>query len=103
MESKGEIVIYKSDDGGELDDKSTCRKFRQVQSEGNRKIQRNIDHYNLDIIISVGYCVKSRRGTQFRIWANKVLKEYLFRGYALNEKRLREQTESRTMHLLQFV
>jgi len=77
----------------ELDSTSTCRKFRQVQIEGNRRIIRNIDHYNLDVIISVGYRVKSKRGTQFRIWANKVLKEYLVEGYALNAKRLKEQSE----------
>ena len=75
----------------ELDSSSTCRKFQQVQFEGKRKITRNIDHYNLDVIISVGYRVKSKRGTQFRIWANKVLKEYLVKGYALNEKKLKEQ------------
>ena len=68
----------------ELESSSTCRKFRQVQFEGKRKIIRNIDHYNLDVIISVGYRVKSKRGTQFRIWANKVLKEYLVKGYALS-------------------
>ncbi|HAB54644.1 MAG TPA: cytochrome C biogenesis protein CycH, partial [Ignavibacteriales bacterium] len=77
----------------ELDSTSTCRKFRQVQIEGNRSIIRNIDHYNLDVIISVGYRVKSKRGTQFRIWANKILKEYLVKGYSLNEKRLKEQSE----------
>ncbi|MFC2094390.1 RhuM family protein [Bacteroidota bacterium] len=77
----------------ELDSDSTCRKFRQVQVEGKRKISRNIDHYNLDVIISVGYRVKSNRGTQFRIWANKVLKVYLVKGFALNEKRLKEQNE----------
>ena len=134
MESKGEVVIYRSPEGetelsvnlkedtvwltptqmtklfekarptilehikniyeeAELDSTSTCRKFRQVQIEGNRKIIRNIDHYNLDVIISVGYRVKSKRGTQFRIWANKILKEYLVKGYSLNEKRLKEQSE----------
>ena len=134
MESKGEVVIYRSPEGetelsvnlkedtvwltptqmtklfekarptilehikniyeeAELDSTSTCRKFRQVQIEGNRRIIRNIDHYNLDVIISVGYRVKSKRGTQFRIWANKVLKEYLVEGYALNAKRLKEQSE----------
>lgn len=79
-------------DEGELDRDSTCRKFRQVQSEGNRKIVRWIDYYNLDTIISVGYRVKSKRGTQFRIWANKILKDYLVKGYALNERKLKEQT-----------
>ena len=78
---------------GELDKNSTCRKFRQVRKEGQRKVSRNIDHYNLDLIISVGYRIKSKRGTQFRIWANKVLKEYLVRGFAVNEKRLSQKVE----------
>jgi prophage maintenance system killer protein len=77
----------------ELHRSSTCREFRQVQTEGERKIERNIDYYNLDVVISVGYRVKSKRGTQFRIWANKVLKDYLVKGYALNEKRLTETQE----------
>ncbi len=73
---------------GELGESSTIRKFRIVQQEGKRQVQREIDHYNLDMIISVGYRVNSKRGTQFRIWANKILKDYLVKGYALNEKRL---------------
>ena len=77
----------------ELDRKSTVKEYLTVQKEGGRKVQRLIDYYNLDVVISVGYRVKSKRGTQFRIWANKVLKEYLVRGYALNEKRLKEQSE----------
>jgi len=72
---------------------STCAKFAQVQNEGKRKIQRNISHYNLDLIISVGYRVNSKRGTQFRIWANNILKEYLVKGYSLNERKLKEQTD----------
>ena len=80
-------------DEEELDRNSTCRKFRQVQLEGNREIVRWIDYYSLDTIISVGYRVKSKRGTQFRIWANKVLRDYLVHGYALNERKLKEQTE----------
>ncbi|MDH3269357.1 MAG: virulence RhuM family protein [Ignavibacteria bacterium] len=71
---------------------STVAKFATVQTEGNRRIERELEYYNLDVIISVGYRVKSKRGTQFRIWANKVLKEYLVKGYALNEKKLKEQT-----------
>ena len=82
--------IYKS---GELQEKSTCAKFAQVQNEGERKIKRNISHYNLDLIISVGYRINSKRGTQFRIWANNVLKEYLVKGYSLNEQKLKEQTD----------
>ncbi|HEY6625337.1 MAG TPA: RhuM family protein [Ignavibacteriaceae bacterium] len=77
----------------ELEKISTCRKFRQVQKEGNRTVIRKIEHFNLDVIISVGYRVKSKRGTQFRIWANRVLKDYLVKGYALNERKLKEQSE----------
>ena len=134
MESKGEVVIYKSPQGDtvldvkleedtvwlsqiqlaklfkttkqnvslhinniykekELVRNSTVKKYLTVQKEGKREVERNIEHFNLDVIISVGYRVKSKRGTQFRIWANKVLKEYLVKGYALNEKRLKEQNE----------
>jgi hypothetical protein len=77
---------------GELLRKSTVRNFLTVQTEGKRQVSREIEYYNLDVIISVGYRVKSKHGTQFRIWANKVLKEYLIRGYALNEKRLKEKS-----------
>jgi prophage maintenance system killer protein/phage regulator Rha-like protein len=72
----------------ELPKESTCAKFAQVQKEGERSVTRQILHYNLDMILSVGYRINSKRGTQFRIWANNILKEYLMRGYALNEKRL---------------
>ena len=82
--------IYKE---GELEKISTIRKFRIVQLEGKRKVERQVDHYNLDVIISVGYRVKSKRGTQFRIWANKIIKEYLVQGYVINEKHLKEKTE----------
>ena len=75
---------------GELTPKSVIRKFRITASDGK---SYNTNFYNLDVIISVGYRVKSKRGTQFRIWANKVLKEYLIKGYALNEKKLKEQTD----------
>lgn len=78
---------------GELDKNPTVAKFATVQKEGNRIINREIEYYNLDVIISVGYRVKSKRGTQFRIWSNSVLKEYLVKGYVLNEKKLKEQTE----------
>ena len=77
----------------ELNEKSTTEYFSVVQKEGNRSVKRKIKYYNLDVIISVGYRIKSKRGTQFRIWANKILKEYLISGYALNEKRLKEQSE----------
>jgi hypothetical protein len=75
--------VYKS---LELDRLSTCAKIAQVQIEGDRKVSRKIEYYNLDMIISVGYRVNSLRGTQFRIWANKVLKDYLMKGYALNQR-----------------
>lgn len=78
---------------GELDEKATTEVFSVVQQEGKRNIKREVTHYNLDVILSVGYRVSSKRGTQFRIWANKVLKEYLVKGYALNEKRLNEESQ----------
>ncbi|NQV37029.1 MAG: virulence RhuM family protein [Candidatus Marinimicrobia bacterium] len=71
---------------GELDKTSTVRKIRTVQPEGTRTISRDITHYNLDLIISIGYRVNTIRGTQFRIWANKVLKEYLLKGYVVNQR-----------------
>jgi len=77
--------IYKE---GELEENSTIRKFRIVQNEGSRLVEREVDFYNLDVIISVGYRVKSLRGTQFRIWATKTLKEHLVKGYTVNERRL---------------
>ena len=72
---------------GELDLFSTCAENAQVQVEGARKVKRRIKIYNLDMIISVGYRVKSKRGIIFRKWANKILKEYLIQGYSINEKR----------------
>lgn len=77
--------IYKD---GELDRNSTCAESAQVQIEGNRKVERNIMLFNLDMIISVGYRVRSPRGILFRKWANRVLKDYLIQGYAVNQKRL---------------
>ena len=73
---------------GELDLFSTCAENAQVQVEGARKVKRRIKIYNLDMIISVGYRVKSKRGIIFRKWANKILKEYLIQGYSVNEKRI---------------
>ena len=70
-------------------DNSTVAKFATVQKEGNRNVTREVEYYNLDMIISVGYRVKSKNGVVFRKWANKVLKDYLIKGYAVNEKRLR--------------
>ena len=73
---------------GELDKISTCQDFRQVRKEGKRNVTRTIPFYNLDMIISVGYRVNSKRGIIFRKWANKILKDYLIKGYAVNQKRL---------------
>jgi len=75
----------------ELDKISTCRNFRQVQKEGNRMVNRTKTMYNLDMIISVGYRVNTKRGIKFRQWANKVLKQYLIKGYAVNERIRKEQ------------
>ena len=69
-------------------DSSTVAKFATVQKEGTREVTRNIEYYNLDVIISVGYRVKSQNGIIFRKWANKIIKDYLLKGYAINEKRL---------------
>lgn len=74
----------------ELKKKPVIRKFRITAEDGK---SYNTEHYSLDVIISVGYRVKSKRGTEFRIWANKVLREYLVKGYAVNEKQLKKQTE----------
>ncbi|WP_053182248.1 virulence protein RhuM/Fic/DOC family protein, partial [Sunxiuqinia dokdonensis] len=82
--------IYKTQ---ELEEKSTCAKIAQVQKEGDREIKRKIKYYNLDIIIAVGYRVNSKRGTEFRIWANKILKDFLIKGFSINEKRLSKQNE----------
>lgn len=82
--------IYKEK---ELTKSSTIRKFRIVQIEGKRSIERNVEFYNLDAIISVGYRVKSKQGTQFRIWATKILREHVVKGFTLNERRLRDKTE----------
>ena len=72
----------------ELDKDSTVAKFATVQNEGGRTIRRNIEYYNLDVVISVGYRVKSKNGTKFRQWANKILKDYMLKGYAVNQRRL---------------
>jgi hypothetical protein len=74
----------------ELDEKSTTEDSSVVQLEGKREVRRKIKFYNLDVIISVGYRVNSKRGTQFRIWATHILKEHLIKGYTINEKRMRE-------------
>ena len=77
----------------ELSPVSTVKEYLTVQQEGNRIIKRNQKYYNLDVIISVGYRVKSQRGTQFRQWANKVLKDYLLKGYALNQRLLKIENQ----------
>lgn len=73
-------------DSEELDQSSTVRKFRTVRLEGNRQVTRNIEYYNLDMIISVGYRVSSKRGVTFRQWATKKLKEHLLKGYSINQR-----------------
>lgn len=77
----------------ELSEKLTTEEFSVVRKEGVRKVKRTIKHYNLDVIISVGYRVSSKKGTQFRIWATNVLKQYLVHGYTLNQKVLEEQSQ----------
>ncbi|WP_417799061.1 virulence RhuM family protein [Terasakiella pusilla] len=77
-------------DEGECDPAATIRKFRIVQTEGARQVEREVDTYNLDVIISVGYRVRSPRGTQFRRWATTVLKEYLVKGFAMDDARLKQ-------------
>ncbi len=71
---------------GELEKESTVKDYLTVQKEGKRRVKRSVLFYNLDVIISVGYRVKSLRGTQFRIWANRILKDYLLKGYVLNQR-----------------
>lgn len=79
--------IYKT---GELQEEATIRKFRIVQTEGTREVNREIDFYNLDAIIAVGYRVNSRRATQFRIWATQTLKEFIIKGFVLDDERLKQ-------------
>ena len=74
---------------GELDEISTCRNFRQVRKEGNREVTRQIPHYNLDMIISLGYRIKSVIATRFRQWATKRLKEYMIKGFTIDDERLK--------------
>lgn len=86
---------------GELDSLATVRDFRTVQTEGNRTVEREIDYYNLDVIISVGYRVKSPQGTQFRIWATQRLREYIIKGFALNDDRFKTGTSMNYFNELQ--
>ena len=80
--------IYKEE---ELVENSTIRNFRIVQKEGNREVARDVLHYNLDVIISIGYRANSKKATKFRQWATSVLKEYIFNGYAINSHKITEQ------------
>ena len=75
---------------GELDKLATVRKFRTVQKEGSRAVQRELEYYNLDAIISVGYRVNSTKATQFRIWATNTLKEFIIKGFVLDDERLKQ-------------
>ena len=80
----------------ELEQNSTCKDFLQVRNEGKRTVSRKLTHYNLDMILSVGYRIKSKTAVQFRKWATSILKEYLIKGYAINQKALKEQQEKLT-------
>ena len=86
---------------GELEKSATVRKFRTAQTEGNRQVERELDHYNLDVIISVGYRVKSVQGTQFRIWATQRLKEYIIKGFTLNDDRFKSGSSMNYFNELQ--
>lgn len=88
--------LYKE---AELSQNRTIRNFRIVQKEGKREVEREVAFYNLDVIISVGYRVKSLRGTQFRIWATNQLRDYILKGYAINEKRLLENQTAKLREL----
>lgn len=79
--------IYES---GELDENATCKDYLQVRTEGSRQVKRTLKHYDLDVIISVGYRVRSHRGTQFRKWATERLREYLVKGFTMDDERLKE-------------
>ena len=83
--------IYKAE---ELDAKATTRKIRVVQKEGERQVKRNVDFYNLDAIISVGYRVNSFQATQFRIWATKTLKEFIIKGFVMDDERLKQGNQA---------
>ena len=81
-------------DEGELNKDSTVKKILTVQKEGSREVKRNIENYNLDAIIAVGYRINSKKATEFRIWATRVLKEYMIKGFTLNDERLKNNGES---------
>lgn len=83
-------------DDEEVEQNSTCKDFLQVRNEGKRTVSRRLTHYNLDMILSVGYRIKSKTAVQFRKWATNILKEYLIKGYAINQKAIKEQQEKLT-------
>jgi hypothetical protein len=85
---------------GEIEVDPTIRKFLIVRQEGSREVARNIDHYNLDAILSVGYRVRSHRGTQFRIWATERLREFLVKGFAMDDARRGQQLWNATMRFI---
>jgi hypothetical protein len=90
-------------DDGECDEGATIRKFRMVRTEGAREVSREVAHYNLDVIISVGYRVKSLRGTQFRRWATQRLKEYIIKGFVMDDERLKQARHDYFDELVQRV
>lgn len=92
--------IYDED---ELDAAATCRKFRQVRIEGNREVDRNLPHYNLDMIISLGYRINSKIATEFRKWATERLKEYIIKGFTLDDERLKQNGGRYFKELLQRI
>ena len=100
--SKGTVSEHLKNifESGELDKNATVRDFRTVQMEGTRKVQRIVAHYNLDVIISIGYKVNSRVGIEFRKWATRKLKEYLIQGYSINQELL--QTKSKKIKELEL-
>lgn len=98
--SKHIINIYKE---GELIEESTISKMETVQKEGNREVKRNIEMYNLDLIISVGYRVNSQKATQFRIWATQRLREYIVKGFTLDDERLKNRDNRYFDELLQRI
>jgi len=84
---------------GEIERNSTIRKYRIVQQEGSRSITRDVDFYNLDVVISVGYRVKSKEGTRFRIWATKVLRDHIIHGITINTSRLKDIAATENLRL----
>ena len=90
-------------DEGELIAEATCRNFRQVRTEGNRQVARTIPHYDLDMIISVGYRVNSKRATQFRQWATKLIHEYIQKGFTMDDERLKQGGNRYFRELLQRI